>query len=95
MTAATPSPLWAELPDGRWQIRVSDDFWYQLDPSGDVILSPMGISQYTVSGDLDTRLLAVERIYREKMERKVKQAQHAEMDARAALAALRPKSVAA
>jgi thiamine pyrophosphokinase len=82
------SHLWAELPNGRWQLRATDDFWFQLDSGGAVILSPMGIRQHTVSGDLDARRRAVERIYREALERKLRHAERDEMDARAALSAL-------
>jgi len=85
---AALSHLWAELPNGRWQLRASDDFWYQLDQSGTVILSPHGVRATTVSGNLDDQRRSVERIYREALERKITKAQRDEMEAKAALAAL-------
>lgn len=92
MKSAAFSHLWAELPNGRWQLRATDDFWYQLDSSGDVILSPMGIRQHTVHGDLAARKASVERIYREALEAKIRRAERDGTDARAALSALAVRS---
>jgi len=79
--------LWAELPNGRWVLRVIDDHWYQADPDGAVILSPMGIRQANTLS-LDEAKRTAERMYRESLVAMKRRGERDVLTANAGLAAL-------